>query len=170
MTSTEQVQGLTWWTQGTTFSTDMRILDIGAYDAILGVNWLKQFGKMTVDWEAKYLSFNYKGKEVTVQDILSKQTHTVSELSAEQFQKWWNGNKVWALAIVNSVPLQFDSVTSIVSQDVQTILSEFSNVFSETKILPPQHALDHAISLVDTASPVNSRPYRYSPLQKDEIE
>jgi hypothetical protein len=49
MTSSEQVKGLTWWTQGHTFVTDMRILEIGAYDAILGVNWLKQFGKTTTD-------------------------------------------------------------------------------------------------------------------------
>jgi hypothetical protein len=49
MVSREQVKGLNWWSQGNTFSTDMRLLDLGAYDAILGVNWLKQFGKMTID-------------------------------------------------------------------------------------------------------------------------
>ena len=64
--SQEQVSGLTWWTQGQTFTTDMRILDLGAYDAILGVNWLKQFGRMTIDWAEKYLSFQYLGKEITL--------------------------------------------------------------------------------------------------------
>jgi hypothetical protein len=62
MTSNEQVKGLTWWTQGHTFVTDMRILDIGAYDAILGVNWQKEFGKTTTDWINKNLSFLYQGK------------------------------------------------------------------------------------------------------------
>jgi hypothetical protein len=43
-------------------------------------------------------------------------------------------------------------------------------VFAEPKQLPPQRALDHAISLTEDTHTVNSRPYRYSPLQKDEIE
>jgi hypothetical protein len=50
MISDSQVQGLQWWTQGHTFNTDMRILDIGAYDAILGMDWLKKQGTMTCNW------------------------------------------------------------------------------------------------------------------------
>jgi hypothetical protein len=71
MVSREQVKGLNWWSQGNTFSTDMRLLDLGAYDAILGVNWLKQFGKMTIEWAAKYLSFQYNGKKITLQGIVA---------------------------------------------------------------------------------------------------
>jgi hypothetical protein len=50
------------------------------------------------------------------------------------------------------------------------ILTEFGDIFDDPKKLPPQRLLDHAISLESNATPVNSRPYRYSPLQKDEIE
>jgi hypothetical protein len=67
MNSQAQVKGLTWWTQGHTFVDDMRILDIGAYDAILGVNWLKQFGKTTTDWVDKTISFSYQGKSIVLQ-------------------------------------------------------------------------------------------------------
>jgi hypothetical protein len=38
------VKNMEWWTQGHTFVTDMHVLDLGAYDAILGVSWLKQCG------------------------------------------------------------------------------------------------------------------------------
>ena len=41
---------------------------------------------------------------------------------------------------------------------------------SEPKSLPPARVFDHAINLIPGSVPVNSRPYRYSPLQKDEIE
>ena len=34
------VPDLKWWMQGHTFSTPMRELDIGAYDGILGMDWL----------------------------------------------------------------------------------------------------------------------------------
>jgi hypothetical protein len=83
MVSNEQVAGLTWWTQGHTFVTDMRILDIGAYDAILGVNWLKQFGRTTTDWIEKNLSFTHLGKEITLQGVRSKPITKLSELTVE---------------------------------------------------------------------------------------
>lgn len=43
-------------------------------------------------------------------------------------------------------------------------------MFQEPTGLPPVRALGHAIHLIPGATPVNCRPYRYSPLQKDEIE
>jgi hypothetical protein len=170
MVSREQVKGLNWWSQGNTFSTDMRLLDLGAYDAILGVNWLKQFGKMTIDWAAKYLSFQYNGNEITLQGIVAQPTQQVSEVSAEQLQKLCNGNEVWALAVVDSSSVQSSSEQSTVAPDLQVILTEFGDIFDDPKKLPPQRLLDHAISLESNITPVNSRPYRYSPLQKDEIE
>jgi hypothetical protein len=36
--------------------------------------------------------------------------------------------------------------------------------------LPPRCAIDHQIHLIPEAQPVNVRPYRYSPHQKNEIE
>jgi hypothetical protein len=43
-------------------------------------------------------------------------------------------------------------------------------MFQDAKTLPPHRQYDHAIALDPSAMPVNYRPYRYSPLQKDEIE
>jgi predicted aspartyl protease len=34
------VQGLRWWIQGYTFNTNARVLELGAYDLILGMYWL----------------------------------------------------------------------------------------------------------------------------------
>jgi hypothetical protein len=53
---------------------------------------------------------------------------------------------------------------------IQQLLSEYADIFQEPTELPPQRELDHAIHLLPDAAPVNCRPYRYSPLQKDEIE
>jgi hypothetical protein len=43
-------------------------------------------------------------------------------------------------------------------------------VFEVPTQLPPARVYDHHIPLVPGAVPVNSRPYRYSHLHKDEIE
>lgn len=45
--------------------------------------------------------------------------------------------------------------------------SSLEDVFAEPKGLPPNKPFDHTIPNV---IPVNYRPYRYSPLHKDEIE
>jgi hypothetical protein len=56
------------------------------------------------------------------------------------------------------------------SPDLQVLLDEYGDVFAEPSTLPPHRALDHAITLDKDARPVNTWPYQYSPLQKDEIE
>nr|XP_051201072.1 uncharacterized protein LOC127314607 [Lolium perenne] len=170
LVSDEQVKGLQWWTQGHTFNTDMRILDLGAYDAVLGMDWLKSCGKMTCEWTEKTLEFQHGGKQILLQGIPEKSQTAVTELSAEQLQKWMIGNEVWAMAVLDPVSVLDADARVTVAPDLQSILTEYSDIFSEPNSLPPQRALDHAITLEANARPINNRPYRYSPLQKDEIE
>jgi hypothetical protein len=49
-------------------------------------------------------------------------------------------------------------------------LGQFKEIFAEPHSLPPRRADDHWIPLIPGAQPVNARPYRYSPQQKNEIE
>lgn len=53
---------------------------------------------------------------------------------------------------------------------MRQVLQEYSDVFKDPKAIPPHRQYDHAITLVEGAQPANTRPYCYSPLQKDEIE
>jgi hypothetical protein len=171
MTSNFQVKGLQWWMQGQTFNTDMRVLDIGAYDAILGIDWLNRQGKMTCDWTLKSISFQHHGQDITLQGIVQLQQAQLTEISIEQLQKWISGNKVWALAMLDAVSPSPPSTQSAPSSpDLQVLLDESGDVFMEPSTLPPHRTLDHAITLDKDANLVNTRPYRYSPLQKDEIE
>jgi hypothetical protein len=41
------VPNMQWWLQGYTFAHDMRVLPLGGYDGILGMDWLEQQGLMT---------------------------------------------------------------------------------------------------------------------------
>lgn len=43
-------------------------------------------------------------------------------------------------------------------------------MFKDPDSLPPQREFDHSIPLLPGVNPVNVKPYRYSPTQKDEIE
>jgi hypothetical protein len=50
------------------------------------------------------------------------------------------------------------------------VLDEYKDVFRNPQGLPPQREYNHSIPVLPNAIPVNSRPYRYSPLHKYEIE
>lgn len=79
MCSDQQVKRLMWWTQGHTFSTDVRLLKLGCYDMILDMEWLEQ-GPMWIHWRRKKLRFMHKGMRITlrgVKDVTNK-CHKIS--------------------------------------------------------------------------------------------
>jgi len=54
--------------------------------------------------------------------------------------------------------------------EIQAVLDQFPQVFTEPTDLPPTRPCDHRIDLLPVAPPVNARAYRLPPDQKDEIE
>jgi hypothetical protein len=56
------------------------------------------------------------------------------------------------------------------NEAIQTLLNQYQDVFQEPQHLPPSRFYDHHIPLIPGSTPVNSRPYKYSPHHKDEIE
>jgi hypothetical protein len=73
MYSDEMVPGFSWWIQGNTFTHDMRLLELGAYDAILGMDWLELFDPMICRWKHKMLKFKYHDEEIVLQGVLIKE-------------------------------------------------------------------------------------------------
>jgi hypothetical protein len=63
-----------------------------------------------------------------------------------------------------------DSTVSLPPAKIQVLLEQVHVLFEEPNGLPPSIACDHEIPLVPGANPVNIRPYRYPPAQRDEIE
>jgi hypothetical protein len=147
----------------------MRVLELGAYDAVLGMDWLDKFSPMTCEWHEKWLEIPKDGKRVKLQGIIPAAKVQLLEVDHKQLDKWINSNEVWALAVLESIPSALTTDSSL-APDLQCILSDFADVFQDPKTLPPHRALDHAITLIKEDQPINSRPYRYSPLHKDEIE
>ena len=61
------------------------------------------------------------------------------------------------------------SLSQTQQQQLTTLLHEFADIFGRPVALPPARQLDHHIALKEE-KPISCRPYRYGPLQKDEIE
>uniref|UniRef100_A0A0A8XTC1 Uncharacterized protein n=1 Tax=Arundo donax TaxID=35708 RepID=A0A0A8XTC1_ARUDO len=68
----QEVKNFEWWIQGHTFKTDAKLMHIGAYDLILGMDWLEQFRPMNCDWLFKWMEFHYKGQLIRLQGVLSQ--------------------------------------------------------------------------------------------------
>jgi hypothetical protein len=71
METTQQVSKLKWYCQGHTLTTDMVVIDMQPYDAILGYDWLKTHSPMNCDWEHTTITFPEEGKMITLQGVKS---------------------------------------------------------------------------------------------------
>lgn len=133
MTATQQVKGLKWYIQGNTFQTDMVVLDLLPYDAILGFNWLKAFSPMQCDWQAKTLQFKHKNKDVLLRGI-QPQPMFLNTISAKQIYKSSQGNDIWAFVIVEPADVvpSTDIKKDTNDEDIQLLLQQYADVFSGT--------------------------------------
>jgi hypothetical protein len=47
---TEELRCAEWSVQGHNFHSTLRVLPLGSYDMIVGMDWLEAFSPMKVDW------------------------------------------------------------------------------------------------------------------------
>ncbi|XP_071680355.1 uncharacterized protein [Lolium perenne] len=156
-----------WQSQGTEFWTTLRLFPLGCYDIILGMDWLQSLGDMNVNWHKKQLFFHYQDRPVFLQGMVTDTT-TCQKITAEELQTLNASNAICHVVQLSELKESEELVPY--SQDIQSLLSEFEGLFAEPHGLPPRREFDHVISLLPGARPVNIRPYRYNPSQKDEIE
>jgi hypothetical protein len=162
------VTNLPWTSQGHTIHTDLRVLNLDAYDGVLGMDWLDAHSPMTCQWKEKAISFDHQGFWITLQGVTLDNTPPPQQMDLQLLQQFEAHNEIWAMAVVEQLP--DGQTTSATPPALQMVLTEFADVFAEPEGLPPHRLYDHAITLEPDARPPNSKPYRYSPLQKDEIE
>ena len=137
---------------GHSFQHDLRILPLDSYDLILGMDWLELYSPMHVHWPAKWISLSYAGTSIVLHGL------TVRTTVDMVFQ------------LVTSDYPESSGSDSPLPPDIEALLAEFPAVFSTPSGLPPARPCDHIIPLVNGATPVNIRAYRYPPTLKDEIE
>lgn len=141
------VPALTWWIQGITFRNSMLVFDLGAYDAVLGMDWLAPFSPMNCHWSNNTLSFLYEGKHICLQGVQTSKPATLTALSVEQCQKWNIGNEIWSITVLEQQPAATPQRTLALPSAVQPLLQQYDDVFQEPQHLPPHRQYDHAITL-----------------------
>jgi Retroviral aspartyl protease len=69
MASDFKCQALKFSIQGYNFCQDLYLLPLHGYDVILGLDWLAQFGPMSIDWHARWVKFQQQGETMKLQAI-----------------------------------------------------------------------------------------------------
>ena len=175
MTSDRQVRQLSWSVQEHEFVQHMKILPLTTYDIILGNDWLEEHSPMWVHWRQRRMRFTHAGKEITLQGI-QDDASVAKPMTPGEFRGLLRKGAV--AQCVQILPVhQGGSLNSLdplpenkLPSKLEELLQEFEPLFGPVETLPPRRQQDHKIPLVPGAQPVNVRPYRYTPYQKDEIE
>lgn len=125
---------------------------------------------MNCEWKMKWVEFLYKGELIKLQGVLPSVVYTIEEAPTEQLAKWYSSNDIWVSVVIRQEPMLCAAEQEDLPEPIKHLLLKYKEVFQEPSSLPPKRAYDHTISLIPGSTPVNSKPYRYTPLQKDEIE
>jgi hypothetical protein len=141
-----------WSVHENLFHSDLKVLDIPAYDTILGLDWLESFSPMKVHGQQRWMAIPYQNSTAVLYGTLPE----LPEGAVVQ---------VCTVQITAS-----DSMTVSLPQEVQALIEEFAVLFAVPTELPPPRSCDHTIPLVAGAARVSVTPYRYAPKFKDEIE
>jgi hypothetical protein len=147
-----EILNVEWYLQGHVFCSHLKVLALQNFDMVIGMDWLEKHSPMRVHWTQKWLTIPYYNSQLTLQGIIT------GVLNCQMIE----------LMQLQSVSPAGE--TEEVPEVVQQLLSKFQDVFTTSTTLLPRRHCDHTIPLIPGASHVYSRPHRYAPALKDEIE
>ncbi|XP_078431103.1 uncharacterized protein LOC144702949 [Wolffia australiana] len=135
-------------------------------DVILGFAWLRTLGWTSTQWDLLLLRFQADRVWHTLKGDPSEMQLEAAVNSKSSKRAATIGMGLYKLAITSSVISQETGSQA----DSEPYKAQFPTVFQAPTTLPPHRACDHQITLRPGEGPIHCRPYRYSHLQKNELE
>ncbi|GKC16531.1 reverse transcriptase [Tanacetum coccineum] len=115
------------------------------------------------------MEYTYKDKKVVLRGTQQATVQSM-EGKSKQGKKFMNVElSAMGVCVCRATFMNMEAESSH-STDVKVVLEEFDSVFDVPKELPPKRTYNHRIPLVPNTPPVNIRPYKHPPSQKDAIE
>ncbi|XP_072960047.1 uncharacterized protein [Typha angustifolia] len=150
--------------QGHTFQIDFYPLALRGVDIVLGVQWLRNLGPVTLNFTIMAMEFRYEGNSIQLKAASNKELFGVLQ-SLEGLSK--PGRRGFLMQLIEGTQNMEDSTPLPV--DLKAILQEFKDVFQQPHGLPPPRAQDHRIEILPRAGLANVRPYQYPFIQNEAI-
>ncbi|XP_071694493.1 uncharacterized protein [Rutidosis leptorrhynchoides] len=174
ITSLGDCKDFKWQMNGITFVDDMVVIPIGGCEMVLGIQWLKKLGDIKWNFEELKMVFMYKGDRVILRGNKKGMMQWVAGKSMDKSCVQQGASLAcMCLGVYRitcySAETQMDNA-SMQSSPITHLLSKNADVFNIPTSLPPKRSHDHKIPLKEGTLPINTRPYRHPPAQKDAIE
>jgi hypothetical protein len=148
---------------GLNTKADMKILPLGSYACLIGMDWLDQHHDFLYCNKKSFTFLDEEGSQRKVQGI--PREVTIRKISALQLKKCYRkGCQIFA-AHMEETPR--NKVTNL---EDYAILKEFEDVFREVLGLPPKRDIDFSINLMPGVAPVSKNPYRMSTPELKELQ
>eukprot|EP00253_Pinus_taeda_P026334 PITA_26334 len=147
--------------------THMFAIHMGGCDIVLGAEWLRTLGPITMDFQELYKSFKQNNSTHTLRGL---QVGAPSIISSHRMEKLLKKGHHGVIAQFNAIKA-IEPNSLPIHPEMQHILNNHLPIFDKPRELPllrGEH--DHSITLVPGAQPPNVHPYRYPFTQKNEIE
>lgn len=77
LTSSVMMLQAPWSVGDCTFQSDFRVMPLGSFDVVIGMDWLAAHSSMQVHWQEKLLAIPYQGKLTVLQGL---PTSTLAQL------------------------------------------------------------------------------------------
>ncbi|XP_071705151.1 uncharacterized protein [Rutidosis leptorrhynchoides] len=158
-----------WTINSAVFSSEMVLIPLVGTEMVLGIQWLKTLGDIKWNFDELKMQFKYKGSKVQLRGTKKAELQLLEAKRVPQVQL-----SSMILCVYPGQVCQMNAMSAnpAIKMDpkIGGLLDTFDDIFDVPTKLPPQRQKDHKIPLKEGAQPVNIRPYRHPPTQKDAIE
>ncbi|GKA65822.1 reverse transcriptase, partial [Tanacetum coccineum] len=141
--TTSECKQFNWQLQGVNFCSDVMLLPLVGCEMILGIQWLSTLGDIKCNFKELRMEFVYKRKKMVLRGTPKSNSECL---------------------------MRMEGISAELQPELQSVVEEFGDVFVVPKELPPSRPCDHRIPLLEGTNPINIRPYRHPPTQKEAIE
>jgi hypothetical protein len=125
----KELVGCDWWCQGATFSSNFKVLPLGGYDVIIGMDWLQARNPMGLDWLGKRMAFWNSGKLVLLTGVRSK-LDSCKEVDPQVLTSMLQQAMVANVVQVQALEEEGSASTEL-PPTIAQVLTEFEQVFAE---------------------------------------
>ena len=145
------------------------LLPINGADAVLEIEWLRQFGPITTDYTSFSMNFTYIGRPIELYADISNGPQSISAPQVKRVIQTGSASALFHLSIIPTQPDPQHLLPHMIPA-IEALLTQFQQLFQTPSSLPPPRQIVHHINLLPNTAPINVRPYRYPQFQKSEIE
>lgn len=124
---------LKWSMQGQEYIHEIRVLPLGGYDVVLGVDWMSKYNPVTFDFHNLKLYFHKDGKKVTIRGTSDQAM--LQSITVKGFKKLVKKKSLVLIELLFSVQAETNKevITDQVQGKIKPLLEEFQDVFQAPK-------------------------------------